>query len=217
MRSAFKACEITTLNLPENLSEIGDYAFEYAGLKSIKIPAGVKKIGVCAFSCNYYLENVIIEEGVEELGYGCFYDCPKLAEVVLPSSLSSVGVAAFDSCDALESVTFLNPDCEIKDANSITEETTIIGYDNSTAQEYAEKYNRKFTSLGEFSKTVDGDANCDGIVSMADAAAIYQALGNPDKYSLSEQGAVNADIADTGNGITANDAIMVQKMIMKLI
>lgn len=159
-RSAFRVCEITALDLPESLTEIGQYAFECSSLETIKIPAGVKKISAFAFSCNYYLENVIIEEGVEELDYACFCDCSNLAEVVLPSSLKSVESAAFNYCDALDSLTFLNPDCEIKDSNSIPKETTIIGYDNSTAQEYAEKYNREFISLGEFEKTVVKSGEC---------------------------------------------------------
>lgn len=54
-----------------------------------------------------------------------------------------------------------------------------------------------------------GDANCDGKVTIADAAAIFQYLGNRDKYSLSEQGEINADV--TGGGITAADAIFIQK------
>ena len=57
-----------------------------------------------------------------------------------------------------------------------------------------------------------GDANCDGVVSIADAAAILQCLANPDKYALSEEGAVNADIADTGNGITVDDAITIMQI-----
>lgn len=64
---------------------------------------------------------------------------------------------------------------------------------------------------------VYGDANCDGEVSMADAAAIYQALGNPDKYSLSAQGAANADCCDPGNGVTAADAIAIQKLTASII
>ncbi len=59
---------------------------------------------------------------------------------------------------------------------------------------------------------VYGDANCDGEVTMADAASIYQSLGNPDKYALSKQGAVNADCCDPGNGVTAADALAVQKL-----
>ncbi len=64
---------------------------------------------------------------------------------------------------------------------------------------------------------VYGDANCDSVITMADAAAIYQSLGNADKYGLSEKGAANADCYDPGSGITANDALSVQKFAAKLI
>ncbi len=55
-----------------------------------------------------------------------------------------------------------------------------------------------------------GDANCDGQVTMADAAAVFQALGNSDKYALSAQGAKNADVIDNGKGVTAADAVAIQ-------
>ncbi len=56
-----------------------------------------------------------------------------------------------------------------------------------------------------------GDANCDGYVTIADASSIFQALGNPDKYALSTNGAKNADVCNRGDGITVQDAISVQK------
>ena len=61
-----------------------------------------------------------------------------------------------------------------------------------------------------------GDANCDGKVTIADATAILQSLGNPDKYNLSEQGAANADV-DGSVGVTAADAVTIQKLDAKLI
>lgn len=61
-----------------------------------------------------------------------------------------------------------------------------------------------------------GDANCDGVVTMADAAAIFQSIGNPDKYALSEQGRKNADVSG-GEGVTASDAISVQKLVAGII
>ena len=61
-----------------------------------------------------------------------------------------------------------------------------------------------------------GDANCDGVISIADAAAIFQCLANPDKYSLSKQGQKNADV-DGKSGITASDALAIQKYDAKLI
>ena len=64
--------------------------------------------------------------------------------------------------------------------------------------------------------TILGDANCDDAVSMADAAAIYQHLGNSDKYALSEQGEANSDV-DGNEGLTAADAIAIQKFNAKLI
>lgn len=55
-----------------------------------------------------------------------------------------------------------------------------------------------------------GDANCDGMVTIADATAILQHLGNQDKYGLSAQGLINADL--TGGGVTADDAVFIKKV-----
>lgn len=69
-----------------------------------------------------------------------------------------------------------------------------------------------------------GDANCDGTVDLADVVLIMQSLANPDKYGingtdpthLTEQGSLNADCCD-GNGVTTNDAVIIQKYLLKLI
>lgn len=66
-------------------------------------------------------------------------------------------------------------------------------------------------------KTNYGDANEDGVVTIADATAILQAIGNPDKYSLTKQGAINADCCNVGDGITGLDALSVQLFEAKVI
>ena len=58
---------------------------------------------------------------------------------------------------------------------------------------------------------LDGDANRDKTTTIADAAAIFQSLANPDKYQLSEQGKFNAD--SKGDGITVDDAVRIQKKL----
>jgi ribosomal protein L20A (L18A) len=58
---------------------------------------------------------------------------------------------------------------------------------------------------------LDGDANHDKIMTIADAAAIFQSLANPDKYQLSAQGEFNAD--SKGDGITVDDAVRIQKKL----
>lgn len=61
---------------------------------------------------------------------------------------------------------------------------------------------------------VDGDSNCDEQMDMADVVFIMQALANPNKYQLSEQGSFNADL--DGNGITVGDAQAIQNMLFGL-
>ena len=118
-----------------------------------------------------------------------------------------------------------------KNGEILTDFTTeTISLKNITSADEGE-YTVKITSASGVKKTVSafgisitddlseylaGDANCDGTVTMADAAAVFQSLGNYDKYALSENGAVNADV-DGIKGITASDAILIQKVNAGLI
>ena len=72
------------------------------------------------------------------------------------------------------------------------------------------------TTVSSDTVTLIGDANMDGKVTIADSTAILQSLGNPDKYGLSDEGTANADV-DGVKGITAADAIAIQKLDAKLI
>lgn len=66
-------------------------------------------------------------------------------------------------------------------------------------------------------EVIYGDANCDGIITIADSTAVLQAISNSDKYALSPTGTDNADVFNRGDGITAQDAISIQKLDAKLI
>lgn len=105
-----------------------------------------------------------------------------------------------------------------------------LSFDKVSSNDAGE-YSVKITSETGIEKTVSvldltivdsaaeytaGDANCDKKVTMADAAAVFQSIGNNDKYALSETGAKNADI-DGSKGITASDAIVIQKASAGLI
>ena len=70
--------------------------------------------------------------------------------------------------------------------------------------------------------TVSGDANGDGEVDMSDAVLIMQALANPNKYGLDGTAPVHltlnnlkySDVEGEGNGLTANDALQIQKYLL---
>ena len=74
----------------------------------------------------------------------------------------------------------------------------------------------QYTGEADFSEIsyLNGDANRDKITTIADAAAIMQAIANPDKYALSAQGEFNAD--SKGDGLTVDDAVAIQKKLAGL-
>ena len=62
-----------------------------------------------------------------------------------------------------------------------------------------------------------GDANNDSEVDMSDVVLIMQSLANPNKFVLKEPGLYNADVYETGSGITSNDALSIQKYLLNTI
>ena len=62
-----------------------------------------------------------------------------------------------------------------------------------------------------------GDANLDNTVDMSDIVLIMQSLANPSKYKLSAQAAANADVYQSGSGVTNNDAQTLQKYLLGLV
>lgn len=67
-------------------------------LKTVTIPASVRKIEERAFWNCYSLESVTISPAVEEINLGTFYGCHSLTNVVLPTSLTTIGERAFEQC-----------------------------------------------------------------------------------------------------------------------
>lgn len=69
-----------------------------------------------------------------------------------------------------------------------------------------------------------GDANCDDKVDLSDAVMLLQAIANEDKYGvngtsedhITAQGLINGDCADPGSGVTALDALSIQKYIAEI-
>ena len=62
-----------------------------------------------------------------------------------------------------------------------------------------------------------GDSNVDGTVNLADAILVMQYKANPNKYTLTEQGALNADCSNVGDGVTNKDALAIQKYLLGLL
>ncbi len=61
---------------------------------------------------------------------------------------------------------------------------------------------------------INGDANKDEKLTLADSVAVLQSIANPDKYALSMEGEFNAEV-DGVDGITVNDAIILRQWGME--
>ena len=75
-------------------------------------------------------------------------------------------------------------------------------------------------ALPVMSSAVDilyGDANEDGETNVADAVLIMQSLSNPNEYKLTAKGMDNADVCNRGDGVTAMDALSIQKLGINLL
>lgn len=80
------------------LSEIGDSAFEFTRIESLKIPENVKIIGSCAFQ-GTRLSEITIPSKVSKIGFYAFHNCKFLEKVIVQSTyLSEVGTGCFEGC-----------------------------------------------------------------------------------------------------------------------
>ena len=80
---------------------------------------------------------------------------------------------------------------------------------------YANVYTAEGTTepTSEETDITYGDANGDGTVSVADPTLIMQSLANPNDYTISDEDKPAADVSGNGDGITADDALAIQKYL----
>ncbi|MBP0968038.1 MAG: leucine-rich repeat protein [Oscillospiraceae bacterium] len=150
------------------------------GIISFSEPSGVKTIGGGAFRDAKGISTVDCWDATE-IGNSAF-EISDIKELLLGSQVGKIGAYACYQCPDLEKVTIYNAICQIYDSaftfcNSSAGEQlftgTIIGYDGSTAQAYAEKYGYAFESLGPVLRTLfAGDMTGDNEVGLEDVQSL---------------------------------------------
>ncbi len=106
---AFYNCSgLTSIDIPNNVTAIGEFAFFCSGLTSIEIPNSVTSIGYAAFSSCKGLTSIEIPNSLTSIGDYAFNDCSGLKSVVIPNSVTSIGNYAFNNCDVLKSIVIPN-------------------------------------------------------------------------------------------------------------
>ena len=111
---------LTSITIPEQITEIGDYAF-YGNptLKTVNFHAGITRIGMGAFyetlltrvnipnpdceignSCfsNSQVSSITLPQGMKKLGSFVFFYCTNLTSLTLPEGMEEIGKMCFGSC-----------------------------------------------------------------------------------------------------------------------
>lgn len=89
---------IKNVTIGDNVTSIGDYAFDSCGsLTSITIPRSIKKIGVAAFDACLGLSSVTISQDVTDMSIGdaAFRSCYALTSINIPAGVTSIGHNGF--------------------------------------------------------------------------------------------------------------------------
>ncbi len=223
---------LTGVTVPAGVSIIGmDAFYQCVNLSSVSLPEGLTILDNGAFCGCTALAEIKLPESLTAIGMGAFEmgeadESPALLEkITIPANVLLIDAYAFNLCNHLKEITILNPQCIINDHLAINNDNmwdedsqdflqtysgVIRGYDNSTAQKYAEKFGFTFESLGAapVPAALTGDLDGDGEITASDAqnllAAYAEALASG-KTSLTDVQKTACDIDKDGD-ITAADA-----------
>ena len=106
---AFEYCyELESVTIPSSVKTINNYAFNWCGLKEVKLTEGLTTIGDGAFSSCGYIEKIKLPQGLTSIGTSAFSDCQNMREINIPNSVTSLGSYVFDGCWKLESIDIPN-------------------------------------------------------------------------------------------------------------
>lgn len=101
--------EDTTLGLPSSLQTISTGAFAFVNHhKNLNIPANVTSIGDYAFMCDYYMNNLTFSPGDKKLtiGVAAFAGDNHMKSVDLSNRVAQINKCAFAGCELLEEAYF---------------------------------------------------------------------------------------------------------------
>ncbi|MBQ7913831.1 MAG: leucine-rich repeat protein [Clostridia bacterium] len=102
-------CVLTSVELPNGLTHIGDWAFNDCGnLESINLPEGLESIGRNAFSDCDKLTSITIPNSVMCIENYVFAYCSNLEIVEIPNGVTRIGESAFEGCNNLTNIEIPN-------------------------------------------------------------------------------------------------------------
>ena len=113
LKAFYSQEKIKSVSIPSSITSIGEYAFfNTKELKSISIPNSVTSIEKCAFQYSG-IKSLKLSNNLQIITYGSFNACRNLQSVVIPAKAKYIEDFAFESCSSIESIRIQNSEPEI--------------------------------------------------------------------------------------------------------
>lgn len=126
---AFASTGISSISIPDGVNSIEDYTFYgCSNLTSVSISKNLTRIGTYAFNSCSKIPSISLPNTLKSIGYGAFAGCSSLTSLSIPESVTSIVYYAFDGCSGLTSISIPNgvkqiENCVFLNCSSLTSVT----------------------------------------------------------------------------------------------
>lgn len=141
---AFESCSLTSIEYPNSIKVIGDYAFSNNKINSVSFADGTERI--LRNSCySLDIQEITVPEGVQCIDEFAFINCRKLTSMILPVSLKTLSSRSLD-----------------RDIDEIIYSGTMAQLDNIEVTDYIEQ--TTYSATDYFSKKIIFVQCSDGVI-----------------------------------------------------
>lgn len=101
----YQAVNLSSIIIPDSVTEIGSQAFNYSTITKLEIPDSVTELGGWSFSYCDNLKSVKLSNKLKEIKSITFCPCPALTSLTIPDSVEKIDYNAIGGCTSLTSIT----------------------------------------------------------------------------------------------------------------